>query len=297
MIDTVRIAWPHATYHQPTPPAGWEVSSFTHTKRADTGLADDRHGIRYHHLATGLTASGSPHELKTVQFSMPRLLFGTNAKLIKSQSELDLAMHIAGHLLRQIGEPVGGIDRYTRVDLVWQFRIDPKLAILAHRHSRHLRIRRDSCCYEGQSLHWVGRGLHIRMYDKTLEMTRKPGDVLRVELELHGRLLKHLLAPGDTKLAHLDFDRAYAAYLELMLGFMPENVPLVSDIAELLVIAEAAGASYCNLSFFEIWAQGKNPEHVRRVQKQMAALRPRYFALDWARLLPDGGPPPAVELA
>ena len=165
-----------------------------------------------------------------------------------------------------------------------------------HRHARHPRVRRTAFQYEGESIHWHGSGLHVRMYDKARQQTRKRGDVLRVELELHNPLLQKLFADGTGRLARLDFNRCYAIYRELMLGFAPCPVLQTSELAELLAIAEACNARYCGLSLFEIWARGKNREHVRRVQIDMAALRHKYFGIDWSQLLPVEGPPPPVEL-
>ena len=295
MFDTVRIAWPHHLFRKAVPPAGWKTTSFTHTIPADSGGAETRHTAKHHHIATGLVASGTPGLVKRVQFSLPHVLFGSNAKLIRSQAQTDEALLIAADILKQIGIPLGNIERFTRVDLVWQFLLDPRLVIQAHRHARHPRIRANAGHYENQSIYWHGKNLRIRMYDKTLEQTREPGDVTRIEFELHGRLLHDMLAPAGAPVMRLDFNRAYVAYRELMLGFAPFDVPVISDIAELLAVAAAANCRYRGLSMFEIWASGKNPEHVRRVQKQLAALRPRFFNINWEELLPADRPPEAVE--
>src|SRR5206468_1077338 len=108
-------------------------------------------------------------EVKSVRCSLPNILFGINSRLIKSQVEIDGSLTMVGQILSEISEPFQAIHNFTRVDLVWQFRIDPELAVLAHRHARHPRIRSNVCRYENQSIYWRGGRLRIRMYDKRLE--------------------------------------------------------------------------------------------------------------------------------
>jgi hypothetical protein len=295
MIDTIRAVWPHETIHHQVPPYGWTFTGFSETSSPVADVPTSRKGFKYHHITSGLVASGSRQLIKNVQVSLPRALFGTNARLITSDDELDQALQITGEILERIGEPMGGIDHFTRVDLCWQLRLDPRLVILAHRHARHPNIRSNAGHYDGQSQYWAGSGLYIRMYDKALKETRQPGDIVRIEFELHNQLLQKLLGNG-APFKKLDFNKAYAAYRELMLGFCPSNVPTISDIADLLAMAEAEKWSYQGLPLFDLWSQGKNAEHVRRVQKQIASLRPQYFNINWAEILPVDGPPEAVGL-
>ena len=298
MIDTIRALWPHtvAAGVIMAPPNGWESTSFTRAGFSSRNCFGSSQGFRLTHHATGLSASGSGHQIRSVQFSLPNVLFGSNGQLIKSQAEIDQAMARAAELLTQVGQPVGVISHYSRVDLCWQFALDPELAILAHRHARHPRIRSNAGRYEGQSLFWAGSGLRVRMYDKELEMIRRRGNILRVEFQLQNRLLEDLMPAGEPRLNRLDFNRAYRVFRELMLGFEPNHVPEISDISELLAIAEAAGCRYGGLSLFDIWARGKNPQHVHRVQREIATLRPRLFGVEWSTLLPADGPPEVVEL-
>jgi hypothetical protein len=214
---------------------------------------------------------------------------------VKSQAELNAAMVQVEDTLAQVGVPAGPLARFTRLDLVWQFPGEPGLWMQAHRYARHPRIRRDVVRYDGQSLHWKGSLAHVRIYDKVLEVTGRPGNIVRVEVELHGRLLKELLADGTGPVCHLDFDQLYQAYRGFMTGFAPATVPQGSGIADLLARGERCGWHDHGVSAFEIWSQGKHPEHVRRMQRQMAVLRPQEFGLDWNQLLPPDGPPPAME--
>jgi hypothetical protein len=294
MVDTVNIYWPHFAHSgiELSPPSGWEAASFLRVGGSDRS----QQGYRLTHVATGLFASGHESSIRKVSLSLPNLLFGRNGRLITSQAQLDQALAMAADIMSQIGKPRGGIERFTRVDLVWHFEIDPRSAILAHRHARHPRIRANAGEYDGQSLYWRGSGLRIRMYDKELEMIRTRGGILRVECQLQGRLLDDLLPDGAIKLNHLDFTKAYQVYRQLVLGFQPASLPGTSDIATLLATAEAERSRCSGVSIFDLWARDKSPEHVRRVQRQMAALRPEYFSIDWAQLLPVDAPPPAIEL-
>ncbi|MEY2428874.1 MAG: hypothetical protein QOJ40_1759 [Verrucomicrobiota bacterium] len=294
MFDTIHFFCPRRLPHQPLPP-GWSLKAFADTAWG-ASQAETRHTHRYLHVGTGLTAAGAGEEIKHVKCSLPHVLFGTNGKLIKNAAELHEAERRVDDILDEISVLQTGSHYYTRVDLVWQFLGDAELFKIAHRQARHTRIRKDAGQYDGESMYWRGSNLKIRIYDKGKELKLKRRDAVRVEVELHGRLLKELLGDGS-HLRTLDFDRAYQAYREIMLGFCPADVPRVSDLVELLATGEAFDWSANGVSVFELWKHGKNPEHIHRVQKHIAALRPRFFNLDWAKLLPADGPPEPVEIA
>ncbi len=292
MIDTVRFFRPHQLYNQPLPP-GWSTSSFSHSSHT---RPDPRHGVRYHHEASGLTASGDGGEIKTLTVSLPHLLHGSNGYLIKSQAEIHAATQRMDVLLSEVGRALNPGYRFSRVDLVWQFALDPERVIQAHRYTRHTRIRRNAGRWENESLFWEGSLISVKIYDKCREQFKRPGNVTRIEFQLHGKVLNQLLGDGFGKVTQLDFNQAYQAYRELTLGFCPADVPQGGSIAELLAIGEAAGWSHNGQSQFDIYTTGMNAEYKRTLQRQVAALRPKYFKLDWAALMPVDGPPAPVDL-
>jgi hypothetical protein len=85
----------------------------------------------------------------------------------------------------------GNEPRCTRLDLVGQFLVEPADMLAAHRETMHPRIRGRKSYYEGESLHFVRKERHLRIYDKVNEMQGKPGQVTRVEWQLRGEAMRH----------------------------------------------------------------------------------------------------------
>ncbi|HOW64854.1 MAG TPA: hypothetical protein PK256_06170 [Verrucomicrobiota bacterium] len=252
---------------------------------------------RWHliHTPTGLRASGSEAAMHQFEVSLPRVLFGHNGRLLKSQKEIDTAMDQVREILDEIGEGPDEPPVFKRVDLVWQFKGDPKLFIAAHEKARHRRIRRDAVRFENGSLTWIGSSRSVVIYDKLLEMTRnQPGDVVRAEVRLRGCALKRMFGPEPIR--QLSFDRCYEAYRNTMLGFCPNKVPRPSNFAESLAVAQREGWQSGGVSAFDIFCGHLGQRQRRRLQKQMAQIRGETFGFDWADLLPEGHPPAPVEI-
>ncbi len=228
--------------------------------------------------------------------SLPRLLFGHNGRLIQNQAQIDAALDLMRAKAGELGSPPATADlRFVRADLVWQFSIDPAQVVLAHRNSRHPRIRSNPIRYEDRSIVFAGRERRVSFYDKVLERFKHPGNVLRVEVQLRGQVLKDQLGDGDA-VTHLDFNACYRVYREILLGFEPSPVPQVTKIAHLLAIGEKEGWQSNGVTSFQLYTAGESARTVRRLKRQMALLRPAIFQIHWRELLPEGGPPPAVEV-
>ena len=140
-----------------------------------------------------------------------------------------------------------------------------------------------------------GSEMRISMYDKTREQTKHNGDVVRVEVQLKGRVLKELLGGGE-RVTRLDFNTCYQAYRSILLGFDPSPIPDASNIARLLAIGELEHWHSNGISQFEIYTRDMSERNVRRLQHDMASFRPAVHQIDWSELLPADGPPPAVEV-
>lgn len=118
MIDTVKMFFPHA--RRKHVPAHWKVTAITETKTVDDGTECDFKKCVYIDKETGLRASGDENEIRFVEVSLPRLLYGTNAKLIKSQTDINNALWLVRRKLNEIGVRQTADFYFTRVDLVWQ---------------------------------------------------------------------------------------------------------------------------------------------------------------------------------
>lgn len=290
MVDTVSLFAPHEVVRRP--PLNWGLKRIWRRQTHGEIETDV-----YEHLESGLRVSGSDGEVTKMEVSLPRLLHGTNAKLIKSERELDDALSQALALVRQFAVPTT-MEKFWfgRADLVWQFRGNPSDFIKAHWHLRHKRVRRETGHYDGQSLYWPGCGFRVRMYDKGLEQTGKPSDVVRVEVQLRGKRLRQLFGVQEAGLTALDFAQCYSVYRRILLEFDPKPLTEIHGLTELLAIGEKAGWSYQGISAFDLWARRKNPRHAKAVKRKVAKVVLHDSTIKWHDLLPEDGPPPAVEL-
>ena len=294
MIDTVRLFFPHERL--PDMPHDWDFISRHSDRVRPDGTISRRNGFTYEHRPTGLRATGDEHEIRWIEVSLPRLLFGHNGSLITSQEHIDQAMRALSGLLRQIGTQLTALRYFTRVDLVWQFSGDPAAFIAAHRSCKHRSIRKEAGSFNNNSLFWQGSDMRVSMYDKALEQTGQKGDVVRVEVQLRGKRLKRELRDDEySNVTGLDFYDCYQAYRRILLGFNPPSLPKIGSVAELLALAERHDWTADGVTPFDLWARGKSAKQITRVRKQMAALRPEVHDIDWEALLPVQPLPPVIN--
>jgi hypothetical protein len=117
-----------------------------------------------------------------------------------------------------------------------------------------------------------------------------------VEVQLRGRRLKKYLAHDAEEVEVLRLSNCYRAYRELLLGFTIAKPPAISSWAHFFALAQLAGWTYEDCTPFALWAVGKSKEHVRRMRRQMAAVRLEYFEFDFSTLLPADELPPIIEV-
>lgn len=295
MIDTVQIFSPSELVLANISPT-WRRSSYNQPTADADGIGFVlKNSFTFDDPVTGYHGYGEHGELRYHRASLPRLLHGRNGKLLNSQVEVDAAMNLLQQKAAEICNFNYDVDHFTRVDLVWQFRGDAADFILAHRNTRHPRIRRGPSFYEARSMAFTGSELRIAMYDKTLERHKQNGDVVRVEVQLRGRVLKELLGNGD-RVTRLDLNTCYQAYRGIMLGFQPSPITEVSSIAQFLALGEREGWQAGGIPAFDLYAKNLCPKQVFRLKRDMAACRAEVFKLDWSQLLPADGPPAVVEV-
>lgn len=320
VVDTVHFDAPHevrSEYVGPEPklPHGWEFSSHRTRVAGDDDHYRESETRIYKHVETGLKAVGQDFKIRRVEASLPRVLHGSNGKLIKSDLELEDALCRALRILREIAIPTnyddedsishGDLDdlgspdekfRFKRVDLAWQFRGNPVDFITAHFHLRHKRVRKATGHYDGQSLYWPGTGLFVRMYDKELKENQRRGDVIRVEVQIRGiRRLRKWFGFED-HLTDLSFDECYRIYRSILCEFSPSPLPEVGGLVELLAVGERNGWKHNGVGIFDLWAREKNPNYARQVKTKMARINLQHFEINWPELLPEQGPPEPVEV-
>ena len=169
----------------------------------------------------GLRISGHQSHLTRVEVSLPKILWGHNAKLIKTGEAFTSALGWLNYILRSILDPlppnVGLIPdsmastpdcHYTRIDLPWHFPADSGVFI-ALSNARHGKIRSLPSLIKGQTVHLQGSFLEILVYDKIREMGRMkdfPYVVYRAEFRLKGKALSEFYrSPDGCGYTHLTF--------------------------------------------------------------------------------------------
>ena len=161
---------------------------------------------------------------RSVEFSLPRVLFGSNGRQLRDQGQVDSALALALSRVRQI-LPHAAFGAAIRIDLARNFPMDTTRLSRAIGRSTHPRLRKpvDRAKRAGRilprldgSMTWKGATVSTSCYSKPLEMGLKGGpDVARVELRLNGGpVVKRML--GDDA---LNFARAWNVYRSWLNGF------------------------------------------------------------------------------
>lgn len=247
--------------------------------------------FRLSHKSTGLVAVFGFSELRYARVSLSRILFGDNGYLISRQSHITTALRAVDTLLDAISRKMSVTRTFSRVDLVWQFERAPADFHAAHSHCVHPLIRKPVVDFNNNGLEWRGTKIKIKMYDKLLKHSTRPGNVYRVEVELRGRRLRKILGHGQPITA-LDFLDCYATYRQLLCGFTTKPQPNISDIVDLIAYAQKLG-----LDLWPYWScTYKNRQSRNRARKQLLARKLTYFAVDWKKLLPATRPFSKVDI-
>ncbi len=255
---------------------------------ADDGTPLQKYKRMLSHEETGLRVGGDLEFASWLEVSLPRVLLGCNGLMIATEDQLVEAIAKTLQLVETVCEPMlnGHDPRCTRLDLVGQFLVEPQDMLTAHREGTHPRIRGRKSYYEGESLHFVGKERHLRIYDKVKEMNGKPGHVTRVEWQLRGDAMRHDMNRDFIGLKNLTIEDCYAAYRRLCLELVPTSLPVDSTLYDILAAAGREGTKLRNLALFDFWARGKHPKTVRRVRREVAKRRESTFSIDWYKLLP-----------
>ena len=160
MFDTVRgrigSVWKQGL--EENKPEGWDIR---------TGLIQDKDGQLHTtrtavHVESGMYIKGDEEFTHVIQVSLPRMMYGRNTELIKSQEELNVAWDKFRLLQRQVLQ-VDQIPRWTRLDIVWNFLGNINDYITAFQNSKHPKVRSAVRVYKGQSIQWGGKVLTIQI--------------------------------------------------------------------------------------------------------------------------------------
>ena len=249
-----------------------------------------RNGRIHHGLLTldrksNLRVDCKGDRIKAVEVSLPKLLFGTNSKLISTQQELDNALQQVDLLLEEFVEPATHPRIFKRVDLVWHFEArSPQNFFFAHQHCNHPEIKKCVAVYRNHhvvtGVEWQGDRMKIKMYDKTNREVSLPRQVVRVEIELRGEKLKNKLENGRI-VDSLTLKDCYECYRATLRKFRPKKVLIISSKDEALFYAELKG-----LKVFEQLNKTVCKKTISRRRSEIQKYLLNHFKIDWDKLLP-----------
>lgn len=308
MLDTVRSAVSAPWKDGVVTPPGWEVQERQPARYDKGGLvrwAVDQRLVREgdDKTGSGFRIGGSGLMAEWCEVSLPRLLFGHNGRVIEDQGQIDQALAMVGERLRYwVNWDRRNFEgwRFTRVDLVQQFRGSPAAWCAAFVESGHPRVRRKAREFFGSGLTWDGSECVIRLYDKILEaLGQQDGDVVRFEVELKGAALRKCLATewdqySDRRfVTRLEFARCYSEYRKILMGFQPRALARVpSGFNRLVAFCHYHKFAPGGVPILTLIRDQVSRRSWYRIKAAIREFRPEFTRIDLASLLPASGPMP-----
>lgn len=227
MIDTIRFR----TNLQPKPDLK-KTGEWTETPSTSGGNTKGVSFRRLVHTNSKLRLLFDDRTGWSVEVSLPRVLFGDNERILKSQRDIDEALQKLDSLIRSATTFYAGCEEFRRVDLCWSI---PGNGIRAWIEVLWMLSPREFggkvIIYRGESITWESKrdgrhkkpALRLLMYDKKFEKTGRYRDgAIRVELQLQGNAAAAFVAQGGKggkKTSPLDFKRCYTHLREVLLRF------------------------------------------------------------------------------
>jgi len=287
---------------------------------------------RAHNRESGFTANVKDGTLTKAKASLPRLLYGSNGKLIKTPDELESARHAFLAQVRVL-KPAANMDdlKIDRLDLVLNLPLDPRVVLPLHRFAKHPMINRETELYfntppkkrrgkpphrmsELNTVRFHGSRTTIQLYDKVREMLGgKSGDwpehslCTRVEIQLRGakHIAKELGFPNREyiKLDQLDFQDCYLAYRRILMEFdgngaVPVSKPNNISFLAILERHPETWDSLGGMSPLEWWRLTTNPaaRTFREVRRDVGKVMLELEHFRWADHLPEDRLPDLIEV-
>lgn len=249
-----------------------------------------------YHQILGIHIQGHGNHITSVNVSLPRIIHGENATLIENQEQIDTALEHLIDIVGGIADTSSPILYFTRVDLCWHFQHSPASLIRAHRHCVFPRCQIKRREFSERSASWDYSDKRIIMYDKQFKELKRPGDIVRVEVQLRGKCLKRYLANGEEDVTQLRFALGYHAFREIMTTFAPSVIVNSSNniyegLANLENRVLAAGLE----SPIESFLTSINSRTARDWRKRMTAAHLRVENFQWENVLPEIETPAPIQ--
>jgi hypothetical protein len=250
------------------------------------------HGLQ--HIATGLRAAIPPNcAFAIVEVSLPRISKPRrgNSDLITSDKEIQRAFRKIPGLVREVFDvPANSAFEIRRVDIAWQLKGRIQNFILGHWNLRHPEINKTARIYVDESIYWLGDEMLIRIYDKVLKDTKRPGNIVRVEVELKKRKLHAEFSPKAT-LQNLTCSNCLKVLRRKLRQFQPRAVVQIKSRGDFLyhAIVEKWKIKDRDASDFILNSYGHKKSRTRAL-KSVQRHKLKACKIDWQRLVPKTMP-------
>lgn len=183
----------------------------------------------------------------------------------------------------------------NRLDLVWNYALDPQPFITAHQSTMYPGIRGLPDLYRGgeEGVSWRGAKsrLKITLYDKAREM-KVDGVCLRGEVSLRKRLIQQCFKIGEW----LKFRKLWDVYRD----FMVKIPPIISPKKTSWTSALARIPEPILTQVLADMAAARGKRMVAKYRREIAAQKLEdktgLVEFSWAKILPIDGPPLPVDL-
>jgi len=244
-----------------------------------------------------------------VQCDLPKLIFGHNGRLIRSQDQVELALDRIESLLKLVATPTSSLGgmvpgrpvhehvHFTRIDFAWQFP-DPEMRLATMlRQAVHPGVRRQNLQYANGST-IPGTSLCIKAYEKASQLGIATEDrYLRLEVEFKGDTLrKRLNGDKAERVLKLDFMSVYQVYRETVLELDRPTVAVRdASVAEALAQLQLSVPDQDILTPW-LGMRFSSSRSARRFRKEYNAALQSAAGFRFADLLPVDRLPPLHEL-
>ncbi len=250
------------------------------------------------HSKLGITFGFYKNKLVFVSASLPRVLFGSNARHLLNQADIDAALEAMLVILDEVADirAVVQYARFTRLDLVRALPVPLADVKRTLRYARHPGFRGEGIVRDN-SVFYDGTNVGIIFYDKQRkEKLPAIGTETRCEIRLKNpkAIARYpgIVGPGLS----INFNAAYAAYRE-ELGKFPAitGVPK-QDLYSFLATVAASDRNYDGLPLMDFYFSMACPtaESAARTRREVAKRVPVMTKTTLVDLLPPL--PPAALL-
>lgn len=276
MIDTIKFKMDPSAFKRPSN-FEWKVSEGSHISEIDGQSVG---WVKYQHSDSGLRVFGHDGFVENFEVSLPRLIYGSNGILLRGQ-DMNIAYRAALNLVSDVVENPCPLE-VSRYDLVHHFHGLACDYIASLRGLKHKKVRKRCCEWFDSGLEWPGKDVHIRLYDKRLELEKVPGLVQRLEFQLRGRALNQIWSFDKG----FDVNACYSHYRALSGQFSSRSVPKIGSTNELLSFLIQNDVKVRGICPVERFLSGKSRATRYRISKDLNSVRLDYFDANFMAFLP-----------